>query len=220
MAGRFLLHSGVNKIDYLILTSTDKDHMSGAKYLLENFDVGTVITNGDKLAGGLWETIKEKDIPWEDLGDIDEVPLGGGCRLEVLRSGGDFIIKDSSLPRPLALKVTFGNESILTGETVSDVRAFSALAGIHGDRLKSDILYLPVLKPGDASTSFLETVSPRILVTGEIDRSSAANDPGLHKALANVAFFDTSGDGEVTVKTNGTNVSAGTYAGKREVNLK
>lgn len=219
VAGRFLLHSGVNKIDLLILTSTDKDHMSGAKYLLENFDVGAVLTNGDKLDGGLWGLIKEKNIPWEDLGDIDAVPLGGECRLQVLRPGGDFVIKDSSMPRPLALKVTFKNESILTGEALDDARALSALTDTHGARLKSGVLYMPVIEMDGAFPLFLQAVSPRILVTGELDPSPIANNPWLRKALDPVTLFDTSGQGEVTIRTDGSDLSAETYAGEKVVNL-
>jgi hypothetical protein len=58
------------------------------------------------------------------------------------------------------------------------------------------------------------------LVTGELDPSSAANDPGLRKALGPVTLFDTSGDGEVTIRTDGSGLSAETYAGEKEVNLK
>ncbi len=214
VAGRFLLHSGVNKIDILILTSTDKDHMSGAIYLLENFDVGTVITNGDKLSGGLWEMIKEKGIPWQDLGDIEEVPLGGEINLQVLRPGGDFVIKDSSLPRPLALKVTFRNESILTGEALDDARALSSLSDTHGARLKSGVLYMPVIETDGAFAPFLRAVSPRVLVTGELAASLIRN------SLAHITIFDTSADGEVTIRTDGSDLSAETYAGEKEVDLK
>jgi beta-lactamase superfamily II metal-dependent hydrolase len=214
VAGRFLLHSGVNKIDLLILTSTDKDHMSGAIYLLENFDVGTVITNGDKLSGGLWEIIKEKGIPWQDLGDIEEVPLGGEINLQVLRPGGDFVIEDSSLPRPLAIKVIFRNESILTGEALDDTRALSAMTDTHGARLKSGVLYMPVIETDGAFALFLRAVSPRVLVTGELDASLIRN------SLAHITIFDTSADGEVTIRTDGSGLSAETYAGEKEVDLK
>jgi len=220
VAGRFLLHSGVNKIGLLILTSTDKDHMSGARYLLENFDVGSVITNGDKLSGGLWEIIKEKGIPWRDLGDIDEVPLGGGVRLEVLRPGGDFVIKDSSLPRPLALKVTFGNESILTGEALDDARALSALTETQGETLRSGVLFISPVVNDDVFPLFLNEVSPRILITGGLDPSLIANDIPLRESLEHITIYDTSSDGEVTVRTDGSGMSAETYTGEKKVDLK
>ncbi len=220
VTGRFLLHSGVNKIDFLILTSTDKDHMSGAGYILESFGVGSIITNGDKLSGGLWGMIKEKGIPWRDLGDIDALPLGGEVRLEVLRPGGDFVIRDSSLPRPVALKFTFGNESILTGEALDDARALSALTDAHGKGLKSGVLYMPAIDAGSAFPAFLRAVSPRVLVTGELDPSSVADNPVLRNAFAPVTLFCTSDDGEVTIRTDGSGLNAETYEGEKEAGLK
>ena len=56
----YLLSRGVRSIDYLILTSGDKDHLRGVRYLLENFSVKNFYTNGDKLTGSVWEVIYEK----------------------------------------------------------------------------------------------------------------------------------------------------------------
>jgi competence protein ComEC len=49
----FLLRSGVTKIDYLILTSLDRDHLEGVKAILRKFKVERLWTNGDKLEGEL-----------------------------------------------------------------------------------------------------------------------------------------------------------------------
>ncbi len=220
VAGRFLLHSGVNGIDMVILTSTDKDHMSGAKYLLENFRVAKVITNGHKLDGGLWEIIKEKGIAWEDLADIDEIHLDDESKLEVLRPGGGFAIRDSSLPRPLALRITFKDESILAGEALDDARALSALTDTHGKKLRSGVLYLHNVEPDAALPPFLDAVSPRVLVTGGLDTSNIENDAPLRKSLAHITVFDTSSDGEVTLKTDGTDLSAESYGGEKGFDLK
>ncbi|MEW6145781.1 MAG: ComEC/Rec2 family competence protein [Thermodesulfobacteriota bacterium] len=220
VAGRFLLHSGVNGIDILILTSTDKDHMSGAKYLLENFRVGKVITNGDKLDGGLWGIIKEKGINWQDLAGMDEIPLGDGSKLEVFKPGGDFVIRDSSLPRPLALRLAFENRIFLTGESLGDAKALSALTGTYGERLRSDVLFISPVITDEAFSSFLNEVSPRILVTGEHDPSLMADDVPLRESLRHVAVFDTSVLGEVTVETDGTDLSAESYGSEKKVDLK
>ena len=59
---KYLLNEGVMKIDLLILSSADKDTLSGAVHLIEKFDVGILLTNGDKLSGELWEHINDKDI--------------------------------------------------------------------------------------------------------------------------------------------------------------
>ena len=219
VAGRFLLHSGVSKIDYMILTSTDKDHLSGAVYLLENFKVDRVFTNGDKLNGGLWEAIKSKNIAWRDLTDIDEVSLSPGLLVEILKPGGDFVIQDSSLPHPLAIKVTYRKEMFLMGEALGDAGAMSALIDSHGEGLKSSVLYMPDMETGDAFPVFLQAVSPGVLVTGEFDLSPANDSPALQEEITRMTLLETSKDGAVTIKTDGSKLSAETYADEKMVNL-
>ncbi len=46
---KYLLNEGVKRIDILILSSTDKDTLSGAVHLIETFNVVKLMTNGDKL---------------------------------------------------------------------------------------------------------------------------------------------------------------------------
>ncbi|MGB2691781.1 MAG: ComEC/Rec2 family competence protein, partial [Thermodesulfobacteriota bacterium] len=48
---KYLLNRGVKKIDLLILSSTDKDTLSGAVHLIEKFNVKTLLSNGEKLSG-------------------------------------------------------------------------------------------------------------------------------------------------------------------------
>ncbi len=220
VAGRFLLHSGVNKIDYLILTSTDRDHLSGASYLLENFNVARVFTNGDKLDGGLWEAIKDKNVEWKDLAGIDEVPLGPGLGMEILKPGRNFVIKDSSLPRPLAVRVRYGEEALLMGEALDDAGAMTALIDAYGGGLASRVLYMPDIEKDAALPVFLRTVSPGLLVTGEFDPSQANEDTVLRKEISRMTLLETSKDGAVTIKTGGSKLSAETYIGDKTVNLR
>ncbi len=219
VVGRFLLHSGISKIDYLILSSTDKDHMSGAKYLLENFDVKTIYTNGDKLEGALWEIIKNDGIAWKDLTNIVDVSLEDDCRLEILKPGGNFVIKDSSLPRPLAIKISYKDESFLTGEDLDDSGVQSALTGAYGEILKSNVLSMTDIEKDAAFPGFLRVVSPQVLVTDELGPSSRQIDPALEILKTNMTFFETAKDGAVTVRTDGLDLSVKTYTGEETVNL-
>lgn len=219
VVGRFLLHSGISKIDYLILSSTDKDHMSGAKYLLENFDVKTVYTNGDKLEGALWEIIKNDGIAWKDLTNIVDISLEDDCRFEILKPGGNFVIKDSSLPRPLAIKISYKDESFLTGEDLDDSSVQSALTGSYGEILRSNVLSMTDIEKDTAFPGFLRVVSPQVLVTDELGPSSRQIDPALEILKTNTTFFETAKDGAVTVRTDGLHLSVKSYTGEETVNL-
>jgi hypothetical protein len=138
----------------------------------------------------------------------------------VLKPGGDFVIRDSSLPRPLALRLSFEDRSILTGEGLNDSHALSALTDSHGEGLRSDVLFISPLVTGEAFPMFLNEVSPRILVTGELDPSLVTDDTPLMESLRRIAVFDTSTLGEVTVKSDGGDLSAESYGGEKRVDLK
>jgi len=107
----YLLKTGIRKIDLLILTSTDKDHLSGAAHLIEKFDVRRLFTNGDKLDGPLWKLINDKNIWWNNISNVKEPITSADINLEILRPQDAFQIEDSSLPYPFAFKLTYGNSS-------------------------------------------------------------------------------------------------------------
>jgi competence protein ComEC len=107
----YLLKNGIRKIDLLILTSTDKDHLSGAAHLIEKFDVRRLFTNGDKLDGPLWKLINDKNIRWNNISNVKEPITSADINLEILRPQDAFQIEDSSLPYPFAFKLTYGNSS-------------------------------------------------------------------------------------------------------------
>lgn len=61
-----LIELGVDKIDYLILTHPDKDHIGGAVEIINNFEVGMIIQSSLQEGKGLQEAlnsvIREKNI--------------------------------------------------------------------------------------------------------------------------------------------------------------
>lgn len=82
--GKYLIQSlqkkGITKIDYLILTHPDKDHIGGASQILDVFPVGTVIQSffekGSERQARWNEKLKEKNIePWEPK-EVQQVDCG------------------------------------------------------------------------------------------------------------------------------------------------
>lgn len=74
----YLKSIGISKLNYLIITHGDEDHIGGALYLIDNFKVGNVILNkGDytELEVELITHLKNKNIKYTN--NINKIPLLG-----------------------------------------------------------------------------------------------------------------------------------------------
>ncbi len=202
---QYLLSRGVRSIDYLILTSTDKDHLRGVKYLLENFSVKNFFTNGDKLEGGVWEIIYERGIEWHDILEITELPITSEYKLEIIKPEEDFKIIDTSLPYPIALKLRGPGLGFLTGEALHLETVQNNLIIKKGSSLESTVLYMPLLNTNDSLELFLATVSPEVLVTNSVDGLEL---PPIERLTS---VFQTSKDGTVTIEQDKYNIEINTF---------
>jgi hypothetical protein len=164
--------------------------------------------------------MRDNDITWKDLSKIGNIPLTEDCRIDILKPGGYFTVKDSSLPRPLAFRTTYRDESFLSGEYLDSAEVQSALTETRGEALKSNVLYIPAIEAYPAFSGFLRAVSPQVLITRGLDPSSIQINPELRKFMATMTLYETSKDGAVTVRTEGESLSVKTYLGEQSVNLR
>lgn len=219
VAGRFLTSSGIGKIDCLILTSTDKGRMEGVKYLLNNFDVRALWTNGDKLDGELWEMIHDDDIEWKNLQSVTEISCPDNIQIEIYKPGGEFVIKDSALPYPVALGLTFEDKIFLFGESLHNSDVQKELTDLYGDKIKSSVLFIPRITTDDTFLRFIRAVSPRVLIADTIEKPGKLGDTGSSELPETVSTFETGTEGAVTVHTNGKELRIKTYVGEKEALL-
>jgi competence protein ComEC len=209
----FLLESGITKIDFLILTSLDKDHLKGIKEILVRFRVERLWTNGGKLNGDLWEIIKSKGVRWKNISDeVEDFELEG-VRLEFLKPRGKFEIKDSSRPYPILAKLTFKEANFLFGEAIEEESVQNELIEIYQDRIKSSLLY--TTKLSGMTTNFISVVSPKVIVTNNAEATIAAPNH-REKADTPTAVFQTGTQGTVTVLTDGSILRVKTYLDETE----
>lgn len=75
-----LKNLGIDKIDYLVLSHPDKDHIGGAVKIIDNFEIGKVLQSsfqkGSKSQISMNQSIKEKKIENIILKDNTEIKVG------------------------------------------------------------------------------------------------------------------------------------------------
>ena len=205
----FLHGRGVNTIDCLILTSPGKDVLAGGAYIVENFGVRKVVTDGDRLDGSLWEAIRENGVEWQNLRNLSKIDVPGGYDIKVMRPEGWEIVEDSAGPRPLALSVETAGTRFLLAESV-DRKDAESLENIYGGELESAVLFIPGTMHGGSDVGLVERVKPRVLIT---DGGGGAAAP------ESVRAYNIAEDGAVTVTADGSGVSVKSYEDERAARL-
>lgn len=204
----FLHGRGINTIDCLILTSPGKDVLAGGAYIIENFGVRKVVTDGDRLDGALWEAIRENGALWQNLRDLQKIEVAGGYEIRVMRPEGWEMVEDSAGPRPLALKLGLGETGFLLAESVSGKDAES-LRNKYGAELEGAVLFIPGTGRSDSDAGLAGQVKPRVIIT---DGEGAA-------VPKSVRAYNIAEDGAVTVTIDGSGVTVKSYEDERAERL-
>jgi competence protein ComEC len=206
----FLLSRGVTRIDALILTHPDADHIGGADAVLESFDVGAVIDPALPAGKDMYiETLRRargRRAPW----------YAG-------RAGRELVIDDVVLrflaPEEDALDASMGANdfsvvfrlaygrfgALFLGDAPTAVE--NALVRVHGDALAAD-----VLKVGhhgsrtSTSDSLLAVVRPRVALVSAGARNRYGHpDPTVIDRLGRngVLVLRTDRQGSLRVRVDG-----------------
>ena len=197
------------RIDLVVLTHPQADHLAGLTVVLDRFRVGGLMTTRFPASTALYDRWQQalagSGIPRVTAMRGQWIDLGDGARLTVLnptpstRSTGDSGLNDSSI----VLRLTMGDVSVLL---TADISAETEAALIsRGTDLRSAVLKLP--HHGSAtssSTEFLQRVQPVVDIV-----SAGANNPYGHPApevlarLEGDAVYRTDENGDITVSTDG-----------------
>lgn len=211
----FLFNTGIKTIDYLILTTLDKDHLEGVKYLLQRFNVKRLWTNGAKLDGELWNLVRRKNIGWKNIMDEVEKFEVEGVGVEFYKPRGYHKITDSSRPYPLILNLRFGQINFLLGESLGDPSVQRELMHTYHSRIQSKVVYVPALgEQFVVAGDFLNTLSPEIVVVNRtfdgISRLYETDAFGINNDKKS-KLIETGEEGMVAICTDGIDLRVRTF---------
>ena len=205
---------GVKKLEFLLLTHQDYDHIGSAKDVLSTYDVGVVYDNGVEHTSATYENlmqyISDKKIKYTIVREGDVIPSPwNDVKIEILSPPQELIMAGSTPDineNSIVLSVTYKTVSfILTGDAGKKAETYILSAG---NAVDADIL-----KAGhhgsstSSSDAFLKAVSPNIIVMS----LGADNDYGHPHIEALTRFakytdhiYRTDLDGDVVVTTDGS----------------
>ncbi len=203
-----------NKIDYLILTHFDTDHIGGARRLIENFDIENVYISPFKEeneeANNLLLEIGKQNI--NKIINKDKEIIAGANYL--FQFYGPISYDNSNDSCPL-IKLTYNNYKFLfTGDISSDKEA--ELLNIYANDLDCDVL--KVAHHGSKTSSslpFLQAITPKYAViscgTNNYGHPSDIVCENLALVGATTLRTDALGNILFTVKNGNLALATGSY---------
>ncbi len=198
------------RIDLVVLTHPQADHLAGLPAVLDRFDVGglmtTRFTNSTALYEEWQELLAASDVPRVSAARGQWIDLGDGVKLTVLyptaatRSASARELNDTSI----VLRLTMGDVSYLLTADISE-QTESALIS-RGTDLRSTVLKVPHHgSKTSSSPAFLQRVQPLIdVVSAGEDNPYGHPAPEVLARLDGDAVFRTDQNGDITVSTDGT----------------
>jgi competence protein ComEC len=199
------------RIDLVVVTHPDVDHLGGLLEVLQEYDVGAVLASPLVADTALYDTwldaLEASDIPATTADAGQTVALGGGATIETLWPDAD----DPLLPtRELndgstVLRLDYGDASfLLTADITEATEETLVRADTH-----LDVDVLKVAHHGSAyssSPNFLTAASPAISVisSGESNQYGHPAQETLDRVPGRV--FRTDEDGDVTIETDGKQI--------------
>ena len=216
----FLWHEKIRHIDIVVLSHPHPDHLNGLIYILSNFSVKEVWTNGETAESDTYKDfiklINEKNMTHRFVSEKDHDVEINNVTISILNPA-DTVAPIDGLPRQfdktnndaIAMKISMGNVSILLPADISEPSEMRIIDA-HKD-IGSQVLFAPHHGGRTSSTApFLNRVRPKIAVIS-CGRDNVYHDP--HPDVLARYFrrgtrvLRTDINGAINITTDGTNMA-------------
>ena len=201
----YLKSLNVSKIDYVVATHPDADHIGGLIEVVKSFKIGEFIDSGKTHTSATYEqlmgTLVNLNILYSEAKIGDLIALDGKIKTQVLSVNAN---AEDNNDASIVLKLTYNKISyLLTGDAGTnmekifgsqyDVKSTILKAGHHGSSTSSSYDFLQKVKPAAVILSYGKDNDyghPHQEVTADIKKIGA-------KA------YSTAQDGTIVIKTDG-----------------
>lgn len=209
----YLKDIGVKKLDAIILTHPDSDHIGGAINILDNFETKVLYTNGDKSRTKTYKKlikqVKSKEINIQTIKNNQKLQIDKN--IEVIAFKPTNSDKETFNDTSIILYIKYKDFSaLLAGDSESN--AFKLYKNVENE--------LDLLKVGhhgsydSVSNNMLKSLNPEISVIS-VGRKNNYGHPHIQtiKLLknSNTKIMRTDIDNAIKVSTNGENTSLMTF---------
>ncbi|MEB2280681.1 MBL fold metallo-hydrolase [Lysinibacillus xylanilyticus] len=202
----YLKELGVNKLDIVVATHPDADHIGGLIPVLNSMDIGQFYDSGKVHTSQTFEEmltlIDTKNIPYNVPKTGDSLAFDADINVKVLNANEHATDNNDA---SIVLKVTYGNVSfLLTADAgialekemmQNDVKATILKAGHHGSNTSS-------------SAEFIQKVHPKVTILsyGEGNKYGHPHAEVVERLQAlGSKIYATAEEGTVIVSTDGVN---------------
>lgn len=220
VVSEFLWQKGYSRIDFVLATHADSDHMQGLVDVVRNFEIGTVLLSLSAVSDPRYEQLiaacRRREIPIGLIGRGDMLELGGAL-VEVLSPARkDAPNIRSANNASVVMRVKFGSRSILlTGDIERETEAEMLADPATVRSLRADITKVPHHGSRTSSTpEFIEKTAAGIAIIS-VGRRSPFGHPHLavvHRWQGSGSKVMTTGaKGTITISTDGSDLRIETF---------
>ena len=206
----YLLNKGITKLDYILISHFDSDHVGGILSVLEELKVEKVIIckqEENENYKKFKEIIKNKKIKVYIVKKGDKLKIEENISLNILWPKDERIKENAINNNSIVAKLNYQNFSILLTGDIEKVAENEILK----EYKNSNILNANILKvahhgsKSSSITEFLEKVKPQIALIGVGEKNTFGHpNDGVLKRLENLntKIYRTDEKGEITIKIN------------------